>query len=199
MKAPILEERSPWDLRNQVGVQTMIRATWCAFLVALLVAGIDMSGAQTPPARFDSTTPTACGPLVRWRMPRTTVVEATPRDSRQIDVLVTQARIDAVILAAEAYCRLNRGVYPTTFEEMESPPDSFFAAMKMCRIDADASTDSWGRPIFYAVIAGRLIVHSAGMDGRFTTADDISIPLVEDQHAETFNIETECTGVRPHR
>jgi hypothetical protein len=125
-------------------------------------------------------------------MPETTVVEATAEESRTYDVLVTQARIDAIIVAAEAYCRLNANAYPAAFQEMIEPPSAISARMLGCRLDAEGVLDSWGKPIFYAVMAGRIIVRSAGADGRFTTEDDIGQPGRADAHVEAFDVGREC-------
>lgn len=141
----------------------------------------------------DSSAVRGCGALVRWRMPATTVVERTRDEARMYDVLVTQARVDAIILAAEAYCRANRNAYPASIERLISPPPAVLAQMAKCRLPAEDLNDSWDRPIFYAIIQGRLVVRSAGPDGRFSTIDDIGLPEAADARiSEAFDITHEC-------
>jgi len=123
-------------------------------------------------------------------MPDAMIVERTSSDARTADVLSTQARLDAIILSAEAYCRQSGGVYPANFEQMMAPPPS----ISRCRLHATDIVDGWGRPIFYAVVGGRTVIASAGSDGRFSTADDIARPEASDMHAEAFQIPAECGG-----
>lgn len=59
-----------------------------------------------------------CGSQMRWAMPPTTDVELTAAGSRIKEQLVSQARIDAFILAAEAACRASGGVYPESLDAM---------------------------------------------------------------------------------
>lgn len=136
-----------------------------------------------------------CGAPVRWRMPATLVIERTREEIRMYDVLVTQARIDAIILAAEAYCRANHNAYPSSTERLISPPPAILPQMAKCRLAKEDLNDSWDRPIFYAIIDGHLVVRSAGPDGRFSTIDDIGLPEAADARiAETFDIGHECRG-----
>lgn len=121
-------------------------------------------------------------------MPETTIVERTLQETRSHDVLATQARVDAFILAAEAFCRLSGGVYPEGVDQMLTPP----AAMWSCRLQASSLNDAWGQPIFYSVIRGELVVRSAGPDGRFATGDDIGTPTGAEAYAERFEIPDEC-------
>lgn len=125
-------------------------------------------------------------------MPASTIVEASGADARSGDVLTTQARVDALILAAEAYCRLNGGRYPQSLDAMASPPERFTSAMRNCRLSPESYFDAWSRPIFYGVIEERLVIRSAGVDGRFATADDISIPTELDRYVEEFSIAAGC-------
>lgn len=131
-----------------------------------------------------------CGPLVRWKLPETMVVDRTTQDDRTAGVLMTQARLDAIILAAEAYCRLNDGKYPRTFEEMMIG----LPGMTQCALDALDVSDAWDRPIFYAWSVNHPVLQSAGADGQFTTADDIGWPKSSDLHIESFDIPSECRG-----
>lgn len=155
--------------------------------VGVLAIGLVL-GCLGQPAVVATGVGIACGPLYRWRMPSTTVVERTPEDSRTSDVLATQARLDAVILAAESYCRQHGGVYPENFEQMMTLPP----AIAKCDVGVTDLIDAWGRPIYYSVLAGHIVVASAGSDGLFTTADDIGRPAKSDPHAETFELPAEC-------
>lgn len=152
--------------------------------------------ALSPVGRAHAQTAERCGSALRWKMPATTIVQATEDDSRTHDVRMTQARIDAIVLAAEAYCQLSRGRYPASFEDMMHPSTSIAEGMPKCRLDRNAVVDAWDRPIFFAVTANRLRVVSAGPDGVFTTADDIELPAVGDRHAESFDWRAECATRR---
>jgi len=134
----------------------------------------------------------ACGPLRRWKMPETTQVNATADESRSYDSLVTEARIDAIILASEAYCRLNDNRYPGAYKEMIHPPEKIARRMHGCLLDSSNVSDSWGRPIYYGYTSNHVIVRSPGPDGRFTTEDDIGTPSSNDAHTEPFDIAREC-------
>lgn len=136
-----------------------------------------------------------CGPLSAWKMPATDLIERTRDESRTYDVLVTQARIDAIIRAAEAYCRANHNAYPSSIERLISPPPTILPQMAKCRLTKEDLNDAWDRPIFYAIIDGHLVVRSAGPDGRFSTIDDIGLPEAADAKiTETFDIVHECRG-----
>lgn len=169
----------------------MIRLSTGTCAALLVVCSVSLTSQEQHRGR-EANRNKSCGPLTRWKMPETTVVQATPSESRTHDVLVTQARIDAIILAAEAYCRLNGNVYPTTFQQMIEPPAKIAENMRGCRLDAENVVDSWDRPIFYAIVARRLVIKSAAGDGRFTTSDDIGRPDPTDQHVESFRIAEEC-------
>ena len=162
-------------------------------MTLLLALGITRVLPAQVPNGTDSSAGRGCGPLVRWRMPATTVVERTRDEVRMYDVLVTQARIDAIVRAAEAYCRANHNAYPASIERLISPPPAISAQMARCRLPAEDLNDSWDRPIFYAIIQGHLIVRSAGPDGRFSTIDDIGLPEAADARtSETFDVAHEC-------
>lgn len=167
--------------------------TW---LLIAAASSVRMVMPSTPPTRQAtgrlSAVSAACGPLRRWKLPETTVVEKTIADSRSYDVLVTQARIDAIIAAAEAFCRLNAGTYPATYEELTHAPPEIDDKMPRCRLDPNDLTDAWGQPIFYSAEGGRLMVRSAGADGLFTTPDDVREPASNDPHIEEFDLKTEC-------
>ena len=158
-------------------------------LVALGTTGVLSAQIPNATARVGG----GCGPLVVWKMPATDLIERTRDESRTYDVLMTQARIDAIIRAAEAYCRANHSAYPASIERLISPPPAILAQMARCRLTAEDLNDAWGRPIFYAIIEGRLVVRSAGADGRFSTIDDIGPPEPADARiAETVDIAHEC-------
>lgn len=131
-----------------------------------------------------------CGQLIRWKLPETMVVERTPGDTRSAGVLMTQARLDAIIVAAEAYCRLSNGSYPRTFEDMVIG----LPGMTNCTLDTMDVKDAWDQPIFYAPSGDRPMLESAGADGRFTTTDDIGWPNTSDIHVESFDLSRECGG-----
>lgn len=152
--------------------------------------------ALLPVGRVHAQTAARCGSALRWKMPTATIVHATEGDSRTHDVRMTQARIDAIVLAAEAYCQLSGGRYPANFEDMMHPASTIAEGMRECRLDRHAVMDAWDRPIFFAVSANRLIVVSAGPDGVFTTADDIELPIAGERHAESFDWRSECTSGR---
>lgn len=157
----------------------------CAIISALSLGG-----------RAQAQTAERCGPSLRWSMPATTTVEATSADSRTHDVRLTQARLDAIVLAAEAYCQLSGGRYPDSFEAMTNPAPAIAEGMPNCRLERHAIVDAWDRPIFFAITANGLLVVSAGADGVFTTADDIKLPVAGERHAESFDWQAECTDRR---
>lgn len=159
--------------------------TACAVIVAL-----------SPIGRAQAQTAERCGPALRWKMPATTIVEATEGDSRTHDVRMTQARLDAIVLAAEAYCQLSGGRYPASFEDMIHPTTAIAEGIRECRLDRHAIVDAWDRPIFFAVTADGLLVVSAGPDGVFTTADDIKLPVAGERHSESFDWRAECASRR---
>lgn len=130
----------------------------------------------------------ACEPHVRWSMPAMTNVERTAADSRSKEQLVSQARIDAFILAAEAACRSNGGAYPESLDGLLTLPDQ----ASQCRLRHTDLHDGWGRAIFYGVVGDGFIIRSAGPDGLFATPDDIGPPTLDDPHAETFDLPVVC-------
>lgn len=148
--------------------------------------------AAAAPALAQQPSTATCGTLVRWRLPATLVVEATEADTRTHEVRVTQARIDGLAVAAEAYCRLADGEYPASLSDLMNPPDAFVEQMRQCPVKRHHLSDAWGRPIFYAVVGRRLIIASAGADGVFSTVDDIGLPALSDRHAETYDWRSEC-------
>lgn len=138
----------------------------------LLVIAAACTGQHGQAGRNDATQ--QCGPLVWWKMPESDVVESTPSDSRTYDVLLTQARIDAVILASEAAFRQAAGVYPASLAELGSLPDRLAA----CRVDQAATTDAWERPLQYSVSTDGADIRSAGPDGLFNTLTTSHAPPV---------------------
>lgn len=159
--------------------------TWavCVGMVALTGLGVQAAARRTPDA-------IGCGPLRRWRLPEAMIVERSRDDARSADVLLTQARLDAIIRSAEIYCQVNNGQYPHTFEQMVA----MMPRTSECALEATDLVDAWDQPIFYAVSAGRPILWAAGEDGRFTTSDDIGWPTAADAHTELFELPTDCLG-----
>jgi hypothetical protein len=154
----------------------------------LLVIAAACTGQHGQAGRNDATQ--QCGPLLWWKMPESDVVYSSPSDSRTYDVLFTQARIDAVILASEAACRQAAGVYPTGLLELDSLPDRLAA----CRVDQAEITDAWERPLRYSISADGADIRSAGPDGLFNTPDDIARPTGTDQHSVVFDPSVECAS-----
>jgi hypothetical protein len=126
-------------------------------------------------------------------MPATDLIYKVPGESRDYATLMTQARLDAIIVAAEAYCRSNGGTYPASLEELLMPKATVAAKLSRCRLEEHVLVDGWGDPIFYAVVNGRLIISSAGADKRFSTRDDVGRPLPSDPHSESFSVADKCT------
>jgi hypothetical protein len=133
-----------------------------------------------------------CGPLVRWRLPALTRIDSVPGENRDHSMLMTQARLNAIIVAAEAYCRNSGGAYPASLEEMLMPSPSAAAKLSRCRLEEHMLVDGWDDPIFYAVVDGRVVLRSAGADKRFSTRDDVGRPVPSDQHSESFTVAAEC-------
>jgi len=133
-----------------------------------------------------------CGSLRVWRLPESTVVEATPQENRPYKVLVTQARINIVVLAAERYCVAHSGAYPGTFAEMIEYAQSLPRESRKCLLVESLLSDAWEQPLFYALSSGIPVVMSAGQDGRFTTEDDIGMPRPDSPKAEPVELERQC-------
>jgi hypothetical protein len=139
----------------------------------------------------DTVTPgRSCGALSLWSL-QGDVVTSTASDTRSIDTMRTQARIDLIALAAEAYCSV-QGTYPSGYEAMLDFKSRIPARLSNCALADDLLDDAWQRPIYYAVQGSHVQIVSAGPDGRFTTADDITLPQPADPLAEVPDLAREC-------
>ena len=127
-----------------------------------------------------------------WSLPETLQISATPDEKRSFHVLLTQARINSIALAAAIHCRQPGGGYPATSVDLVLPESQLPSKWAACSLERDLLQDAWDRPIFYMAEEGRLLIVSAGPDGRFATEDDIGLPHSDDQHAEQMNLDSEC-------
>lgn len=160
--------------------------------VALIVAAVGcsrMAHVQVPQTTLDEV---RCVTVPRWRLPETDVVELTANDNRTEDELTTQARIDAILVAAVAYCVAEGGTYPASFDALAARAMSLPDSLRRCELDPTAHHDAWGRPIFFGVIGGRVHVQSAGKDGVFSTPDDIGVPEPASRFATAIRIPRDC-------
>jgi hypothetical protein len=128
-------------------------------------------------------------------MPESDIITSSQAESRSYEALVTQARIDMIASAAEAFCSVV-GTYPSGYPAMvqfksQLPPD-----LASCALQEDLLDDAWGRPIFYAGHDPVIHIVSAGADGRFTTNDDVTLPEPTDSLAEPIDLTRDCASRR---
>jgi hypothetical protein len=105
---------------------------------------------------------------------------------------MTQARIDNILVASEAYCVATGGAYPSSFEELTAGLATFPDSLRRCELELSARLDAWERPIFFGRVNGYPFVRSAGEDGIFSTRDDIGVPDLISPYATTIRVPRDC-------
>ncbi len=166
-----------------------IRQAFLLVLVWALAACLRQGGGDS----IAVTATRSCSPLFMWRMPAGDFVTSSAAESRPYRVVLTQARIDAIAMSAAAYCAVE-GSYPPSYEAMVQFRRSMPAHLTGCafRDDHDLLHDGWGQPIYYSVVGAQVHIASAGPDGRFTTADDVTLPKADDSLAEAIELSRDC-------
>jgi hypothetical protein len=127
-----------------------------------------------------------CGAGFVWEPPNGNIASAVAGETRDLATIATQLRVSALAVAAHNVCVAQGGVFPTSITPLLRGPTRHVAISERCGLTKDDATDSWGRPIFFGVVAGSLVVASAGVDGVFGTADDIGSPTAAGPHARRF-------------
>lgn len=161
-------------------------------IILVLIA----AGSRDPDRSAERATSQAprCGQLREWSMPEDSRVNGSDSE-RTFALLVTQARISTIAVAAEAYCR-RHGQYPSQFADIQLSTMSTLLneprASARCLVVREELNDGWGRPIFLDRIRGSLVVRSAGPDGIFTTSDDVALPTEKDSLSRDLVLPPAC-------
>lgn len=131
-----------------------------------------------------------CGLVRIWTFPEEVAVTGTPGKDRTSEELTTQARITELALVAELHC-IEVGRYPSRFADMERMQASLKEA-RTCGVVPEDTRDAWDQPIYYGLLHDRPLIVSAGADGRFTTADDVSLPSLHDAQGRRVDVGKDC-------
>jgi hypothetical protein len=122
-------------------------------------------------------------------MPSVLEESPVPWDNRTPDTQMTQARMSAIVRAAQVYCHEN-GAYPNSLRVLiDFSKDRFQGAL--CRLDKTVVVDAWGNELAWQ--SGRLSsLTSAGPDQEFGTSDDLRLPKKGDPHAQLPDALSNC-------
>lgn len=157
---------------------------------ALLLLGVGAISSSCSP-RVRSVVRAPCPSIHVWTFPETLEVDTTAFDNRSAEVRHTQARIDAVAIAALLHCA-RFGALPLSIDELLAAP-ALPRERATCAISNDLLLDAWDRPMRYERLSTGLAIWSAGPDGRFGTSDDIGLPTAGALHSEPLDLDRACT------
>lgn len=163
-------------------------------LVVVVFALLASCGRQPWRYTTPGNAPAACRQVWVWQMPERNLVERTLEDSRSADTLLTQARLNALALAAAAQC-LERGSPPRRLTEIVAEPMDRRA--DVCTTEPAFLHDAWDTELQYSFEVNRMVVRSAGPDREFLTADDLRLPDQSEAHAMLIDVRGVCLDAEP--
>jgi hypothetical protein len=166
-----------------------MKSTRFVSLPLTLLAACVAARAGTSVPQMSATGP-ECSEVVTWRMPESTVVEATASDSRSIEVRGTQARINLLVFAAARFC-LDSSRFPLSLAELVAARPA--RGRERCRVDPHTLVDWWGREFWMEVRESKLYIGSLGPDGAAGSPDDILIPSRSDPLAQVVDVNQWCS------
>jgi hypothetical protein len=141
---------------------------WSA-AVGTLVAMLLVACALVPSGRASELG--VCDKLRLW--PISDHISGSLPGDPSAEVVLTRARLSNVADLATKYCVV-RGAYPEALTALGAFSDSL--AGSDCGVRRDSYLDAWDRPVYYGISNGTPVIVSAGVDGAFSTADDVALP-----------------------
>lgn len=104
----------------------------------------------------------------------TSLLLASCSGSRGDDAARTSSTIDDIVAACIAY-KVDCGAFPPEQPGLKALIDSpGTSAWQGPYLRGDIPGDAWGNGFKYSIVNGNPVIESAGPDGKFATADDIT-------------------------